>query len=125
MRILVVIIALLAGIKVWTQDHAYRTAMSDALIAAYRERAVQTCHRLTAKPETVKAARSAPNPWTASHAATVVIGNASASVALWDIDNPLWNVRYRHPQLVLAGSGPLAAACSYDVVAGVARVSAH
>lgn len=125
MRILVVIIALLAGIKVWTQDHAYRTAMSDALIAAYRERAVQTCHRLTAKPETVKAARLAPNPWTASHAATVVIGNASASVALWDIDNPLWNVRYRHPQLVLTGSGPLAAACSYDVVAGVARVSAH
>ena len=39
MRIIVIGFAILACIKVWTQDRMYRAIMSDALVQAYRERA--------------------------------------------------------------------------------------
>ena len=33
-------------------------------------------------------------------------GSKMASVMLWDFSNPMWDVRYRHPHLVLTTTGP-------------------
>lgn len=117
MRLLVIAIALLAGLKVWTQDRLYRTAVSETVVAAYRERAAQTCH-LSAS----RAQRSAQNPWAALNAAEVVIGDHKANVTMWDFDNPMWNVRFRHPHLVLTAKGAPGRACVYDLVFGMATV---
>jgi hypothetical protein len=43
---------------------------------------------------------------------------------LWDYDNPLWGVRYRHPHLVLTSGGARQLTCSYDLTVGVAFVRA-
>ena len=128
MRFIVVALVLLAGLKVWTQDRIYRSAMSDALVVAYRDRAAQSCFKATepaGQGKMVKVATVAANPWMSSPTATIAIGNPRTDVALLDFDNPLWNVRYRHPHLVLAGSSAVDPACMYDVVVGVAHIAAR
>ncbi len=117
MRVIVIAFALLAGLKVWTQDRFYRAALSEALIEAYRERAEVVCNRASGKQGT-----TATDVWGTTSAAEVTVGSSVASVMLWDYDNPLWGVRYRHPHLVLTAGGPRPATCSYDMTAGVAFV---
>ena len=116
MRFLVITVALLAGLKVWTQDRFYRAALSDALVQAYRERAAVVCGQAS-----VKHGATGKEPWT-STAAEVTIGGKVANVMLWDYENPLWDVRYRHPHLVLTADGARRMTCSYDMTAGVAFV---
>ena len=120
MRIIVIAFAVLAGLKVWTQDRLYRSVMSDALAQAYRERAQQTCLKDAAKPP-----KSQPNPWTSPTGADLIIGSPGADVALWDVDNPLWDVRFRHPHLVLTAAGNSKLTCTYDLVAGLATISSR
>lgn len=117
MRTIVMIVAALAGAKVWTQDRLVRASMSDALIEAYRERAQVVCGR-----ESSKLGATATTTWAGASDAEITIGGKVASVMLWDYDNPLWAVRYRNPHLVLTASGPRKLKCSYDVSAGVAFV---
>jgi hypothetical protein len=117
MRILVLAFGALACVKVWTQDRFVRAAMGDALIQAYRERAQQVCVRETAKSGTASAAQ-----WTAANSAEITIGSPIAKVMLWDVSNPMWDVRYRHPHLLLTSAGPHKLRCSYDLNAGVAFV---
>ena len=133
-RFLVLGFGLLACVKVWTQDRMVRAAMGEALIQAYRERAQQVCGQETAKTETTKAelakrepARNAAanaNPWATSTADEITIGSKLTSVMLWDYKNPMWDVRYRHPHLVLTAHGAHKMRCSYDLAVGVAFVQA-
>ncbi len=118
MRIIVLGFAVLACLKVWTQDRLYRTVMSDVLIQAYRERAQQVCQKEVTKP-----AKSPSTSWAAVPAAEIVIGNPHASVAIWDVDNPLWDVRYRHPHIVLTAAGNAKTTCAYDLVVGLVSFS--
>ncbi|MDP1601983.1 MAG: hypothetical protein Q8M03_01835 [Legionella sp.] len=117
MRFIVIAFAALACLKVWTQDKLYRSAMSDALIEAYRERAQQVCSR-----ESAKHGAAGSGLW--ASAAEITVGSKVASVMLWDYDNPLWGVRYRHPHLVLTSGGARKLTCSYDLMVGVAFVKA-
>lgn len=116
MRLLVIAIALLAGLKVWSQDRLYRTAVGETVVAAYRDRAAQSCHK------SARVQRPDINPWQASNGAEVVIGDSKANVTMWDFDNPMWNVRFRHPHLVLTAKGAPGRACVYDLVFGMATV---
>ncbi len=134
MRFLVVGFGLLACVKVWTQDRMVRAAMGDALIQAYREKAQQVCGQETAKTETAKAepvrreavkgGAASVNPWLTSTADEVTIGSKLTSVMLWDYQNPMWDVRFRHPHLLLTTHGARKMRCSYDLAAGVAFVQA-
>lgn len=119
MRVIVIAFALLAGLKVWTQDRFYRAALSDALIEAYRERAQVVCARASGKHGT-----TGTEIWSAANTAEVTVGSSVASVMIWDYENPLWGVRYRNPHLVLTADGPRKLTCSYDMTAGVAFVKA-
>jgi hypothetical protein len=114
MRFIVIAFGCLAAFKVWTQDRMVRAAMSEALIQAYRERAQQVCTRQSSTD-----GPAAPATWSAGE---ISIGSKVATVMLWDYDNPMWGVRYRHPHLVLTASGPRKLRCSYDLAVGVAFV---
>lgn len=119
MRFIVITFALLAGLKVWTQDRYYRAALSDALIEAYRERAQVVCGQASAKH-----GATGREVWTKPATTEVTVGGKVATVMLWDTENPLWGVRYRNPHLVLTSDGPHRLTCSYDMTAGVAFVKA-
>lgn len=119
MRALVVICACLAVFKVWTQDRLYRTAVSDVLVDAYRPRAEKLCGREAARYGNAKAAS-----WSMPEEGAITIGANVASVMIWDYDNPLWAVRYRHPHLVMTSAVPRKLRCSFDLAVGVAFVEA-
>ena len=128
-RFLVLGFGLLACVKVWTQDRMVRAAMGEALIQAYRERAQQVCGQETAKAEPVKrelvkGTAATANPWLTSTADEITIGSKLTSVMLWDYKNPMWDVRYKHPHLVLTAHGNHKMRCSYDLAVGVAFVQA-
>lgn len=126
MRLIVVLLVLLTGLKVWTQDRMHRAVLGDALIGAYRVRAVEACGRELPKAARTQVALSnAPSPWGTAAAAEIVFGNGDVDVAVWDTENPLWLRRFRNPNLVLTSANAAKARCSYDVVSGAAKLSTN
>lgn len=116
MRLLVLAVALLAGLKVWTQDRVYRTTVGATVISAYRDRAADACHGVLGKT------KAAANPWASAASADVVVGDPNADVAIWEVDNPMWEVRFRHPHLVLTTAGREPRICAFDLAIGMASV---
>jgi hypothetical protein len=121
MRTVLLGLLLLAGLKVWFQDHTYRVAMADAVVEAYRDRAVEVCRRSATKGAP-GSRDSRPNGWGMATSAEAVIGNPDIRVAIWDTQNPLWDQRFRDPHLVLTSTAA-GARCSYDLRGGVATLS--
>ena len=119
MHKIVMLIAALTATKVWTQDRFYRSVMQDALVSAYRERATSVCQKAGQKPTGAKTIQT----WADGSQAEVTIGSPLANVALWDFDNPLWDVRFRHPHLVLTAAGGGKPRCSFDLTVGLATIT--
>lgn len=124
MRAVVIVLALLVAAKIWTQDRLYRDAAGDALLAAYKLHAEVAC---LARPQTD--ARGMPIAvgsvdWKVAETAEILLGNPRLSVPLWQVDNPLWNARHKHPLVRLTvGDRFSRLACDYDVMAGTAELS--
>lgn len=115
LRTLLFLAATLAGAKVWASDRYHRAMYGEALMAAYGEKARSTCQK-----ELGRVARGYANvKLTPSN---VVIGSPIVRVALWDVDNPLWEVRYKHPHLLLSAEPVADLKCAFDVIAGLASV---
>jgi hypothetical protein len=121
MRTVLFGLILLAIGKVWFQDHTYRVAMSDAVVDAYRDHAIEICRRMALKRGT-DAREDGVSAWGPASKAEAVIGNPDIDVAIWDTQNPRWNQRFRDPQLILSSTGG-AARCAYDVRQGSATLS--
>jgi len=121
MRTVLFGLILLAVGKVWFQDHTYRTAMSDAVVEAYRDRAVEVC-RLSASRRATASRDVAATIWGPASKAEAVIGNPDIRVAIWDTENPLWSQRFRDIQLVLTSTNG-GTRCAYDVRHGAATLS--
>jgi hypothetical protein len=113
------LVAGLAGLKVWAQDRYYRSIMHEALISAYQDRAATTCQKEIQKIQRDAQHSKAAQLWTGPE---IVIGTRHADVAFWDIDNPQWDLRYRHPNLVLKAGADGDIRCSYDLMAGLAAI---
>lgn len=112
MRLIVLILAVLAGLKIWTQDQLYRAAMEDVLLKSHRERAIDACE---ASSRSLKIAHQVKSIWSRPAAVHLTIGR-DADVAAWDFENPLWGQRFRHAYIVLKGSELSAnATCHYDL----------
>jgi hypothetical protein len=125
MRTILFGLVMLAGLKVWFQDHAYRTAMGEAVVEAYRERAIEVC-RKSATKRVAGTRDDRTSAWGSASAAEAVIGNPDIDVAMWDTQNPLWSQRFRDPHLILTASqGGIGERCAYDVREGGATVSLH
>jgi hypothetical protein len=121
MRALVLALALLAGVKVWYQDTLYRTAATDAVVAAYRARATEACQKQPQRDALGRSLAAFQVDWRSPASIELVVGNRQLDVGLWETDNPLWAARYKHPYLILAsGDTHSRLACSYDVLSGSA-----
>lgn len=118
MRAVVLVLVGLAGLKVWTQDHIYRSATEEALVHAYRDRAIEACAKGRREPRA-----GVGSAWSHPSAIRLVIGKRDLDVAIWDVENALWAVRYKYPILVLdAGAQSPGLTCEYDVTLGTAAV---
>jgi hypothetical protein len=117
-RALVLILALLAGVKVWSQERLYRQGAEEALMLAYRDRAIAACQ--SQEPAKVASASALPL-WTRPSTVALSIGRKSAGVSIWDVNNELWPARFKHPHIVLTTSP--GAVCEYDVIEGRAYLA--
>lgn len=122
MRALVLALALLAALKIWAQESAYRSATEEALVSAYRARAAEACARVSPLAPIAPRETADALDWAASPTLRVAVGNPAIRVHLWQLDHELWNARFRQPYLIL-GDGPAGLSCTYDLLAGTARVS--
>lgn len=123
MRAMVLALALLAGLKVWVQDSFYRSATEDAIVAAYRDRAIAACQKEPQKD--ARGHSQAPSIVTWANPTTVrlVIGDTNISVYPWQLDHELWDLRYRHAYLVLSpGEGQAQFLCTYDIAQATAAL---
>ncbi len=118
MRVLVFVLLLLAAAKVGTQQYLTSAAKDDVIIAAYRERAMTACR------DAVRAKRI--DVQTASISADdvrVVVGKSTLDVALWQIDNALWQTRYKTPYLLFTmKSASQSVYCEFDIAQGAASL---
>lgn len=129
MRSVVVVLAILAAAKVWTQDRIYRSAAEEALIHAYRDRAVDGCQRATRSNSPLtpndQARLALIQAWSKPDRLTLMIGNPNVDVNIWEIDHAAWAMRFKFPYLILDAGGPTPVArCSYDVMLDRADVTA-
>jgi hypothetical protein len=138
MRALVVVLAVLAGVKLWTQERLYRDGAREALLMAYRDRAIAACQMSgpdtpanpAADPIGRLSDRAAPAStaslplWTRPSSVSLAIGRSSAAVNIWEINNELWPARFKHPHVVLTASDRAPhAVCEYDVIEGRAYLT--
>jgi hypothetical protein len=124
MRAIVIFLLLLAAGKLGYQEYLFRTATRDAIIGAYREHAVQACQNDTKGHAFGLAQQAWANPKTLR----LVIGKSTLDVYPWQIDNALWNARYRNPYLLLTASQAasqrsVTVRCEYDIVNAAASIS--
>jgi hypothetical protein len=119
MKAAVMVLGLLAAAKVVTQEYLYRSGTRDVLVAAYRERAIQACQKDPRNQGLVANTIA----WSKPSDIRVVIGRSDLDVWFWQVDNALWNARYRNPYLYLATTDRSSnVQCEYDIVHGVASV---
>lgn len=129
MRAFVLLLALLAGLKIWASEQLFRSAAEDALVAAYRDKAVAACQKEAGVKEPGRdvkaglASAAAAAAWARPADIRLVIGKRGVDVNIWDRDNALWAVRYKYPFLVLkAAEGSGQGTCEYDVTLGQAAM---
>jgi hypothetical protein len=124
MRAVVIILALLAGLKVWTHESLFRAATEDALLRAYAARAVKSCQKYVQTDPRGQPLTATPIDWSSYRSAKLMIGDASVPVSIWQIDHELWDKRYKNPYILLkVDHAHWPATCAYDIVAGRARLA--
>lgn len=117
MRTLVIILMLMAAGKVLAVEYLHRAAGDELVVNAYRTRALETCSR-----EARRKGLATAN-WKADTPITLEIGNRGAAAFVWQVDNPAWSQRFRHPYLHVTGDqGGQPVQCLFDVIAGSAAV---
>jgi hypothetical protein len=107
----VVFLALLAALKLGHQEYLFRLTTQEAIVSAYKQRAGNASLGL------------APQAWTNPASVDFAVGKGNLDVRIWQVDNDLWNARYRTPYLFLRAtsrSGPVY--CEYDLVKAAASI---
>ena len=113
-------LALLAAAKLGYQEYLFRGATRDALIGAYKEHAVQACQK-DARTQTLGLGQQG---WSIPKTIRLVIGKGSIDVYPWQVDDPMWNARYRNPYLLLTANQRTATvSCEYDITNAAASIS--
>lgn len=124
MRAMVLALAVLAGLKVWTQDTFYRSATEDALISAYRGQAIAACQKEPQKDAKGRSLAPSIVTWAAPATVSLVIGNRNVPVHIWEIDHELWDARYKRAYLLLtSGERHARLVCAYDIAGKSAEIS--
>jgi hypothetical protein len=119
MKAIVVLLAILAALKVGVREQLFRTSSQDVIVAAYRERAADACQR---EPKS-QVLGIETKGWSKASEARVAIGKNDVGVFLWQVDDELWNARFRNPYLYLSTTARTGKfGCEYDIVKGAASV---
>ena len=118
MKAVVFILVLLAGLKVGHHEYLYRTATRDVIVGAYKARAVQACQKDTRNTSL----GVPPQAWANAPSIQLAVGKSGLDVQFWQVDNDLWNARYRTPFLILSTGGAGTAYCEYDILNAAASV---
>lgn len=117
MRVLVIVLALLAAAKIGTQEYLVASAKNEIIIAAYRDRGVGACK------EAARLKRLDVPSLATTRDVRLVIGKGSLDVSLWQVDNALWQSRYKSPYLLFTLSEkPQRVYCEFDITQGSASV---
>ncbi|MBU2581877.1 MAG: hypothetical protein KJ622_09185 [Alphaproteobacteria bacterium] len=117
MRSIVVLLAALALVKIYTQDQIYRSATSQALIDAYRTKAISACRHDVGN-------LLGETQWDEPAAIDVEIGRNDLGIGVWDANHPLWEAAFLRPYLVLSPAGDASRLkCTYDIPADAADVA--
>jgi hypothetical protein len=118
MKAVVLLLALLAALKIGYQEYMVRTATTEIIVAAYRERAVSACQRDNRNPQIAPGVA-----WARPSSVKLVIGKGNLDVYFWQVDHALWNARFKNPYLFLsAGDESSQVYCEFDIVNGAATV---
>ncbi len=123
MKALVVALAILAGMKMWTQQTLFRAASEQALLKAYGSEAISMCEKTTAKDgdhiPNLRKTIDWTNPWSAK----LVIGDQTVDVALWQVDHKDWDQRFKTPYIHLkTGATSKPHVCVFNVMTGRASI---
>jgi hypothetical protein len=120
MKTFVILLLALAAAKLAFQEYLFRSATRDAVLAAYRQHAVEACQR-DARSLSLGVGTQA---WANPRVIQLVIGKRALDVYPWQVDNANWNARYHNPYLLLT-AGPRSASvlCEYDILNASASVS--
>jgi hypothetical protein len=119
MRTFVLFLALLAAAKLGYQEYLFRGSTRDTIVSAYKERAAVACQK-DAKGLNLGIT---PQAWLNPRSVRLVIGKSSVDVYLWQLNDAMWNARYRNPYLFLSlGEHPGSVICEYDIVNAAASV---
>ncbi|MDX2156399.1 MAG: hypothetical protein SFW09_07805 [Hyphomicrobiaceae bacterium] len=118
MKSFVAVLIILATLKIGTQHYFAATVKDEVIVAAYKDRAAGACE------QAAKVQRLDPqSSWTRASDIRLVIGKGSLDVQLWQLDNALWQARFRNPYLFLTLSAPNQKLfCEFDIVQGGASV---
>lgn len=112
LRALVIALAVLAGAKIWAQERLYRDGAQEALLRAYRDRAIAACQSAQ-----VPASGTGIPLWTQPSSVDLVIGRSNVDVRIWQVGSERWPARFKHPHVVLTLSGgQTPPVCEYDVI---------
>jgi hypothetical protein len=118
MRVFVFVLLLLVAAKVGIQQYLASTTKDEIIVAAYRDRAVAAC-RNAARNTLLELS----NSWTPPREMRVVIGKGTLDVGLWQIDNALWQTRYKTPYLVFPiVDAPTPIYCQFNIAQGAASL---
>lgn len=116
---MVMILAMLAGLKIGVGEYVYRTATAEVIITAYRERALAACQAAAGQ-------KLAPGSWQTPLDISLAIGRPSLPVHIWQVGHQDWGTRFRSPHvMVSAGDGQRDAQCAYDVMRDGAAIESR
>ncbi|MCB1550054.1 MAG: hypothetical protein KDJ41_19810 [Hyphomicrobiaceae bacterium] len=115
MKTLAVLLAIIAAGKFGYQEYLYRAAAEEAIVAAYRSHAIESCDR---------AAKAAQTPLALSQPSRIAlrIGRRREDVMIWQVDHAGWHDRYRAAYLELSFGHTTRVACEYDLRTSIAAL---
>lgn len=123
MKALVIVLAILAGVKVWTQQSLFRAASEQALMKAYGSAAMASCQKTSRRGTKLIPNLRQSIDWSQVHSAKVVIGDETIDVAIWQVDHENWEQRFKMPYIHLkTGQASKPHVCIFNVMTGTALV---
>ena len=108
MKLLVLILALVASVKLGYQEYLYRASTGAAIVAAYQHVALQACRRAAGSKD-MGAALVKPK------SVAFRVGNSGLDVFIWQIDSAKWQAKYTTPYVLITPRGRGDMYCAYDV----------
>jgi hypothetical protein len=120
MRAFVLALALLAALKIWAQDTSFRNAAEQALVVAYRERAVTACQKEPQKSHISPELAAFATDW--SNGIEIHLATKGGAYRLWQLDEEAWSTHAKTLHLVLT-SGAVGLTCTFDLAAGTAEIT--